>query len=94
MDADHTVTIANTVIVPAERAYTSDTTLTTSPFIASGVNRVIALIRLASVSAVCGRIAHRAISSGIMDRKRKKAVLAAKAEMFFFVICQLKSRNI
>ena len=30
----------------------------------------------------------------IQEVKRKKAVLAAKALMFFFVICQLKSRII
>ena len=67
---------------------------TTKPSTASGVNCIIALIKLASVSLVYGRIAHNAINSGIMERKRKKAVLAAKALIFFFVICQLKSRRI
>jgi hypothetical protein len=61
---------------------------------ASGMNFVIALIRLLAVSLVYGRIAHSDISSGIMDRKRKKEVLAAKALIFFLVICQLKSRMI
>jgi hypothetical protein len=54
----------------------------------------MALIKSTSVSLVYGKIAHSAIRSGIMDRKRKNAVLAAKALIFFFVICQLKSRRI
>ncbi len=89
--ADQIVTIANIVIVPAERAYTSVTMLSTKPPIVSGTTFIHAIIRFSAVSDVYGSTAQSAIRRGTRDKNRKNAALAANALIFFRVICPAKS---
>ena len=63
----------------------------TIPSAISGVNAVIALIKSISRKCVYGRRDDNSTRIGINDRKKKNAVLAANAPIFFLDILSAKS---